>query len=284
MLIGEREEVSAEQTAAFMETGTVHILSNAVIEGDVHVAGGQVIIDGTVRGLAKVYAGRLTVNGTVGGRLDAQASERLIIGPNAIIGGTLKYRSTQEAQIDPGARIAGAVSFEPMTEVRVGKDAPRAAFWSIIGAMTAFSTLALLGMVLLIVWLWRRFAGETLQETSDRFWQSLGRGLVYAIITPIVAILLAVSIIGLIPGILLAMAYIALMTLAKVMAGMFLGAWFEAVIKKRPNLHVTWLNAVLGVIAFLIVSMIPLVGFLLSLVIVLALFGVMAQKVQKMLV
>ncbi len=264
--------------------GTVHILANSVIEGDLHVVGGQVVLDGAVRGKAVVYSGRLTVNGTVGGSLTAKASDKLVVGPDARIGGALKYNSPSEADIASGARIGGKISYEPMASVKVNREAPKAIFWAAVGALTAVRTLALLGLTILLVWLWRRQSLDVMQEAKDSFWPSLGKGLVYAILTPIVALLLIISLIGMLPGFLLVMAYIALMILAKVMAGMFVGAYTEALIKKRPNLRVSWLNAILGVIGLVIIGMIPFIGWLVVTAVCLMLFGVMAQRGQKMLV
>lgn len=261
--------------------GTVHLLANSVVQGDIHVIGGQVVIDGTVQGSVRYFGGRLTINGTVQGNVNAKASEKLIIGSNANIGGALTYQSPQEAQIADGAHISGVVSYKPMTELRVNKQAPRLALFAIIGMLTAIKTLACLGMVLLVVWLWRRSASDVLQEANDHFWPSLGRGLVYTILVPIAAILLIVSFIGLIPGILLLLGYFSLMIVVKVLSGIFLGAWFWAVMKKRPALQITWVNAIIGMLALELLGLIPIIGWIIQILVFVAIFGVVATRAQK---
>lgn len=261
--------------------GTVNLLANSVVQGDVSILGGQVVIDGTVRGSIRYLGGRLTINGTVAGDVNAKASERLVIGPNASIGGSLSYKSPKEAQIAQGAQVAGKVSYEPMTELRVNKQVPRAAFLAVLGILTALRTLALLGAVLLAVWLWRRSALDVVQEASDRFWPSLGRGLVYAVLAPIAIILLMVSFIGFIPGVLLLLGYIGLMIMVKVLSGIFLGAWLWAIIKKKSTMQVTWASAIIGLVILEFIGLIPLIGWIVRILITLALFGVLATRVQK---
>lgn len=241
--------------------GTVHLLPGAVVQGDLYATGGQVILDGTVQGSVHMSGGQLTVNGT--------------------INGALTYHSSKLARIAPDARIGGPVTYEP---TGIGAErAPRAVLWMLVGVLTAMRMLMFLGMAALIVWRWRRQALAVMQEAMDGFWPHTGRGLAFAVLIPLAAVLLLMSFIGTIAGGLLLLAYVAGIAIAKVLAGMFLGAWLSALIAKRQVLHITWANALGGTILIQLLTLLPVIGWIVQILAFLSLFGVLAERARKQL-
>ncbi len=263
--------------------GTIHILSESSVQGDLYVAGGQVIIDGAVRGSVRMMGGRLTINGSVGGDVRARADRDLVLGSGSSIGGMLSYRSQRPATIASDAVIAGGVAYEPIRSISGVREVPRGLFWALVGAVTAMKTLALFGMVALIVWRWRRQATQVLQEVKEALWGSVGKGLLYGILTPVAVVVLMMSFIGIIPGALILLAYLATMILAKVLAGILLGAWLSGVIYKHQALHVTWANALLGTLLIQVIGIVPFAGWLVQSVACLAVFGLLAHRAQQTL-
>jgi cytoskeletal protein CcmA (bactofilin family) len=246
--------------------GTVHLLSGAVLDGDVYVAGGQVIIDGTVGGSVHMVVGR-----------------SLAIGSGARIAGTLYYRSSQEAVIADGAHI-GAISFEPrQPRFHSGTVGAKGILWALLAALTAVKMLAFLGAAALVMWRWHRWSLSEMQEADGAFWRSVGRGLVYAILVPIGAVLLLMSFVGSFAGLFALLVYAATGLAAKVLAGMFLGAWLSKVVAKRTVLHLTWTNALGGAILAQLLPIIPFIGMIVVVLFSLAMFGVLAGTVQKKL-
>lgn len=263
--------------------GTVHVLSESSVQGDLYVAGGQVTIDGTVRGSVRMMGGRLTINGSVLGDVRARADRELTLGAGSSIGGALSYRSQRPATIAADAVIAGGVAYEPLRSLSGVKEVPKGLFWAIVGAVTAMKMLALFGMVALIVWRWRRQATEALQEVKGALWNHVGKGLLYGILTPVAIVALMVSFVGIIPGGLVLLAYLAVMMVAKVLAGMLLGAWLSGLIYKHPALRITWANALLGTLLIEVVGIVPVAGWLIQSIACLAVFGLLAHRVRMTL-
>ncbi len=263
--------------------GKVHVLGDGVVAGDLYVAGGQVTVDGTVRGSVTVAGGRLVVNGTVLGSVTARVSDALVVGPGATVGGGMEYHSPREAEIDSTARVSGPVVHTPVKRAERDGSAAAAIGLGVLGVLTAMKTLAFVGLAALLMWRWRRQVLEVLQDVHDRFLPSLGHGVVYLIMVPVAGILLLVSFIGTLPGVLLLMLYGALGILAKVMAGMFIGASLWRVMRKGTVLHLEWTSAIVGVVVLELIGLIPFIGWLVKWVVCVAVFGALASRTRKML-
>lgn len=243
--------------------GTVHLLPGAAVQGDLLVAGGQVIIDGMVQGSVKMVGGQLTVNGIVNGDVYARAGKDTVVGPGARIGGTMTYVSTQKM----GVATTGGF--------------PMRILWGIIALVTGIKMLAMLGLGVLLIWVWRKQSLEVLAQGHDAFWSSLGKGFAYAILVPIAAILLLVSFVGSLAGVIIALVYIIGMILASVLAGMFLGSWLVNVFKKRAALRLSWWSGLLGIVLMSVLSLVPVVGWILAALLDMVMFGVVVHTIQR---
>ena len=261
--------------------GTTHILPGASISGDVLVAGGQVIIDGAVYGNVKYAGGALHINGSVRGSVSAKMNDRLEIGSTASINGKLTYSAPREAVIAQGAHIAGAVRFDPVAGGRADRGVPQRAIWAIIGLVTGMKLLAVLGLTLIITWRWRRQATEVLAVVRTHFWQSLGHGIAYMILVPIAAILLLMSFVGILPGVLVILSFITALILTKALTGIFVGALLMMMFNKKDTLHITWGSAIGGVFLLEIITLIPVVGWLVGTAVWLGVFGAVGQRIQS---
>lgn len=178
-----------------------------------------------------------------------------------------------QAMMDAITRIGGPVNMDRGLVAGI--------MVAVIGVITAMQMLAYLGMTSLLVWKYRTWASRVLQETRTAFWPSVGKGLLFAILTPISVGLLVMSFVGIIPGVLVALGYVALLVLAKVVSGMFLGAWLWSVVNKKPTFHVTWVNALAGAVLIYVIVLVPVIGMLASTVIMLAVFGVVSQMAVR---
>jgi hypothetical protein len=143
--------------------------------------------------------------------------------------------------------------------------------------------LALLGMIALVLWRWRRPATQALQEVREAFWGFVGKGIVYGILTPVAVVVLMMSFIGIIPGSLILLAYFAAMMLAKVLAGLLLGAWLSSLIYKHPTIHITWANALLGTVLLQVLGIVPIAGWIVQCLVFTAAFGFLAHRAQQAL-
>lgn len=247
--------------------GTVHVLPGAVVQGDLIVAAGQVIVDGMVQGSVRMTGGQLVINGTVYGDVRYRSQDQLQKGESAVIGGRVLRTAVSPSR-------AG---------VRVSEGVFKGALWAVVGIVTGMELLASLGLAALLMWRWRRQSLDVLSEARDAFWPSLGRGVAYGILVPIAAILLLISFVGSFPGALLLMAYIAVCILTKAFAGMLFGSWLVMVVKKRQVMHLTWASVLGGVIVIRIVEIIPVVGWIISIAATIVVFGAVAHRIQQQL-
>lgn len=251
--------------------GTVHLLSGAVVQGDVLVAGGQVVIDGMVQGSVRMTGGQLAVNGTVSGDVRYRAREEIRRGADAVIGGSVVRTEIKsgwvQRQISAGF-LEGSL---------------KGALWAAIAIMTGMELLAALGLAAVLMWRWRRQSLDVLAETRSAFWSSVGRGIVYGVLVPVASVLLLVSFIGALPGVLALLAFVAVAVLTKAMAGMLAGSWLMMVVKKRSTLSLTWGTALGGVVLLRLFSLIPIVGWIVDMLATIAVFGVLAHRIHRQL-
>lgn len=262
--------------------GTVHLLPGSRVGGDLVVAGGQVTIDGIVAGSVRMIGGVLAINGTVQGNISARTDESIMLGSSAVVGGNLAYRSPRELQMAEGARVTGSVEYtENPRSVRFDDRAPKRIGWAIVGVLSAMQLIATLGLAAFLMWRWRRPVLELFTQAHGAFLRSLGRGIVYGVVTPIVAILLLLSFVGVLPGVLVLLAYAGMLILTKALAGMFFGAWLMMVVQKRTTLNMTWASALGGVILLGLIGIIPVVGWLVGAAFCLAVFGTLAHELFR---
>lgn len=263
--------------------GTLHVLPGARIDGDVYVAAGQVIIDGTINGTVRMTGGRLALNGSVMGDVRARLSQQLTIGDHAIVRGTLAYRATHEAVVPSTAQLSHAVAFDRISTVPKTSPVPGRVAWVIVEALTAISMLMLLGFTALVLWRWRRQSLEVLTSVDESFWRSLGRGVVFMILGPIAIILLLMSFVGTIAGIIAIMLFATLCIVAHVLAGMYLGAWIAKHWKRSGALHLGWVSGLGGVVLFQALGLIPVLGWVVRMALVFAVFGVLTHRAEQQL-
>lgn len=260
--------------------GTVHVLPGASIQGDLIVAAGQAIVDGNVMGSVRMVGGTLTLNGTVGGNVMARADQQITLGSTAQIRGALDYRSQKEVVMNAGATVGGKITYTALNKVSIDERSPQRALWAVVGIFTGMQLFAALGLAALLMWRWRRQSLEVMSQAKDAFWPSLGMGIAYGILVPIAAVFLLISFVGTLPGVILLMLYVSGMILTKALAGMFFGSWLVMVVKKRPVMHMTWWSVLGGVVLLRIVELIPLLGWIISMAAMLAVFGVIASRVH----
>jgi cytoskeletal protein CcmA (bactofilin family) len=266
--------------------GSINILPDAVIEGDLVVAGGEVILDGVVNGDVRLVGGRLVLNGTVMGDVKARLDEDLVVGTGAVVMGELSYKARKEGIISEFAQI-GSVVFEPRLDAivkdgDVGKKA--AGVFALIAAFIAsWRFLMLLGFTLLVVLAWKKWANQVVETASNSFLRSFGLGLVMFIVTPVIIALLLMSLVGTLVGLFGIAAYAAVLILSKVFAAVLAGAILARLLSRRKAWQITWPWAIFGVVALKIVGLVPILGWLAGVVLMLAALGILMRQIMDML-
>jgi hypothetical protein len=206
---------------------------------------GEALIDGTVTETLVVFNGRTEITGTVGEDVIV-FNGRVVLRSGSRVGGDVVSR--QAPQIEDGATIEGSVDDLPT----------RWDFWDItfVGRFVwwlAYSVSTLvLGLVLLL--LARGLDPASISALRDRLGGTIGFGLLWFILLPIVAVLLFVTIVGIPLGLFLLLALALVYSIGYVVGALALGRLFVKVPRSR---YVAFLA---GWGALRVIALVPFLG------------------------
>jgi hypothetical protein len=213
-------------------------------------------VAGTVRDTLVIVNQTATVSGEVG-RDAFVFNGTLRLEPGVRIGGDVVLINGELSQAD-GALIAGEVMERSGAEM--GAEFGRVA--------TAVSFVGWLGMTLLVVVValgWAAVGGSQLSAIAGllgaRPGLAAGAAVIFWIVTPIVAFVAFVTVIGIPIGITLLLVVLPLLWgLGYVATGTRLGFFLADLRHATPDLAHPYLEAVLGVVIFQLIGLIPIVG------------------------
>jgi hypothetical protein len=258
---------------AFLAGGHVTVGPEAVLKRGVWIAGNEVRILGSMDGEVRIAANTVTVNGIISNKLYIHANQ-VIIGEKAAITGPVYYSAPQEATIDPGARVEEGLQFQKTEAAPVTP----AAFFTFIWFIKAVVIAAAAVLFFLV---FRKWTANFALKVSSDFAQDLLRGLVLLFIVPIFSILALMTVILAVPGIAAMLVYALFTIVAFVFGGIVLGSLAAKHAFRRPDYEVNWKTVVLGVVALQFIGLIPVLGWLTSIVFFLAAFGGLFHLLYK---
>lgn len=262
---------------------TVTVHESSVIGGDLLLGAGTAVLRGDVGGELWGGAEELTIEGTITGNVNVKVGT-LVIKPGASIGGNLTYTGRQEAAIPAGV-VKGSVQFTQRVDDRSGKDggkglkalAPLALFadftWKVISYLMVFLT----GLVL-IAMAPRRMAGAASAIRTDTG-PVAGYGAIALFVTPIAALVVCLTVIGLPLGIITLLLWSILLYLSQLPVGLLIG---HLVLGRNRPLETKGFMIgclALGLLLLWLLKAIPVVGFFVWLAS--ALFGLGAFVVSE---
>lgn len=261
----------------FATGGNITLTPTAVIGRSAALYGSDVTIAGRIGGDLRVTASRITLDGEVGGKAKLVADE-IVLGPKARITGALTYVSPSELRKAEGATIGGPVVREEApaqqgsngTFERSWERSFSAPWWG-GGLMTFLAFLAAGALFLLLV---PRFATKAAARIRYSPWAALGLGFATAIATPVLAVLLFVTLLGIPLGIALLALYPLLLMVGFLVGVVFIGEMLVARLRKGGSAGfgsaVLWFA--LALVLTVLLSNVPFVGG--ALVALLSLAGV----------
>jgi len=271
---GDVRAVGAQVTIDAPVTGDVVIAGGTVNVSaparDVRLFGANVQATGGAQGPVTIYGADVTLDGDYAGDVEIIASDRLTIGPNTHIHGVLKYNAPQQAEIPASSVVDGGVTYTgSYAYVPTNAEAQK---FAIAGAGVFFIVRALSVMVAagLLAGLFPMFSEPLAKRIFTRRYAHasllalLGFGLLIA--TPVLILLLMVSFVGGGIALLLGSAYVLLVFLSYIYAGILAGGATRYLITKRSATLISWQDAILGMLLFFIVGSIPYLGGIITLV------------------
>ena len=235
--------------------GTVDLASNESV--DILVAvNSEARVAGTVRDTLVIVNQPATVSGNVG-RDAIVVNGTLRLEPTAHVGGDVVLINGELDQAD-GAVIAGRVA--ERSGASIGAEFSR--------VTATLSIIAWLGVTLLFVVValgWAAVGGRQLSDVAGllgaRPELAAVAAVIFWIVVPVVAVVAFVTVIGIPIGITLLLVVLPLLWgLGYVTTSTRLGFFFADLRRTTPNLARPFLEAVLGVVIFQLIGLIPIVG------------------------
>ncbi len=257
--------------------GKIYIADGSAVGGDLLVFGGQTIVEGAISGRVHVTGGEVTINGPISGNVEIQGG-KLMVGGRAVISGNLRYRGPQAPVINPGASIKGKIEF---VADDFGGNQFRY-FANGIGILAAAGGILInLVLALLFFGCFKKRAVSLTHEAITGFWRNVGRGVLMVIVVPVVSVILLMTIVGLPVGIfgllLLGIGNI----LAMAISGAIFGTWVMRTIVKRGDHQPTTMTVIWGTVALRVITLIPVIGWVIGAIFCAAAFGVLAAAAYR---
>ncbi|MFO0702928.1 MAG: polymer-forming cytoskeletal protein [Candidatus Andersenbacteria bacterium] len=271
--------------------GTVTIAQGATVSGDVVVASGVLVLDGNVRGNVVVNAGNVAVAGTIsgdttihaetlqlGGELKRNAtlvaSSDLRVTPGLKLAGNVRYL-THRGHVDFGPGLAGHATFDESLAAGGATPDVRGLLMFIVGFLLLGLIWNALLILVFVLWLRRPFQ-RAAEHLAVNFWKDFGIGLLILIATPVAAVVLMVTVIGLPLGGLLMVAYVVALLLSKALPAIVAARWLERRSKQHwSTAKIFWVSVGI-MVALQLVGLIPFIGWVPSLLLIPATYGALA--------
>jgi hypothetical protein len=236
----------------FVIGGVLHILSTATIDGDVIFFGGEADINGKVGGSVLGTSKQLRIDGEVKGDVDVTTASTLTLGDKANIAGFVNY-----ASVSPIVRAQNATVGKEVTQTayvavsETGESKTRTALVPVF--ISLFATLSLF-------LLFKKELLNLVVHTKRSAGKSMLLGLGVIILGPIVALILSVTVLGLLLGIMTFALVMLAYTLGYVVMGVVFGAYLSEWFTKQATVSLPWILA--GSLGVQLLLMVPVVGVL----------------------
>jgi cytoskeletal protein CcmA (bactofilin family)/anti-sigma factor RsiW len=237
-------------------TQSTELEHNSTIDGSLTLGTATGELNGKIGGDLLVLGADLAIDGSMGRNVNIR-SDRLSIGPNAEIKGAIKYQGRREADVSPGAKLASPIQYR---QLRRGPNYAQVGYYwrEVLDWGASF----LFGLVLFFVA--PGFFADAV-NACKKVGPALGFGVLFLIATPIAAIIVCITIVGLGVGVTTLLLYFIAIYAAQV----FVGAWLgETVLGPGPAAGAALGRLALGLALLRVVRMLPFIGPLATFVMV----------------
>lgn len=250
--------------------GSIRLDENSKVGGNVYLAGSNVKLKGTTSGNVLIAGGIVAISGTIGRNVTI-VSDLITIADGAVINGSLTYYSRNKAEIAPGAKITGPVEQKMPPQVPADSGA---VVGSLIFSFLIWKALSYL-LVIFVVWkLWPVGLGALLADFATTPWRKMGTGLIAAIVVPVGVVIALITLVGLPLGLIVAALYAIAAYLGKVLGVLLFGRAIAQALKITVTAErFPFIPYLLGLFILVVISAVPVFGFLINVVIWLWGFG-----------
>ena len=236
---------------------TVLLSTNSSVREWAWLAGRSIDVQGSVGGDLRAAGKSILISGDIAGDAIVTA-ENIQVKSDAVIHGDLIVQSSYQPTIDAGATVKGEIIHE-----RLGRKGLLVPFMK-IGTALLFMTSIIIA-VLTIFLLFPQVSGTAVEEVRNSLLGIFGLGISFAFVSPIVIAILFMTGIGLIIGLLLLGGYLLALLLGLLIGIVVLSQYALDKFYKQKEMGVSAkvLIVTLTTVVFLILSQLPVLGFIL---------------------
>lgn len=280
-VVGETVNISGNIAGDLFVAGNkITIADNVHIKGDLLFSAGAIHINGIVDGDIKGGGGEITIGGKVGGDINLEVSELTILS-TADINGSLTYIGEDRAVIQTGAQINGITTHKLPEAKEDQSETFLLALFSSIKTKFIGLLMALLAGLLIILIAPKRLASLA-ESISSRPGPSAGWGALMLFVTPIAAVVICITIVGLPVGLIALALWGIAIYLAQIPVGLFLGQWIISHFRDIEDTRGIMIGALaIGLIILKLLSLIPYLGFFIGLAVILFGLGSVIAAIRR---
>ncbi len=251
---------------------TVEMTNKATIGRDLAFAASKIHIDSMIEKSIRGYGTDATLSNTVGSDVTITVNN-LTIASSAQIRGNLIYTSKDAAKIQNGAIIGGTTTHKE-AQTRTTPTWPPLGIW---GSVICFFMALLTGIVLIVIAPKR--AKLVAAAIKSKPLPTLGWGALIFFATPIAAVIVCITVIGIPVGLIGLVLYGIALYVSLVIVSLFIGSWILGRSSKIETRGIMIGAFSLGLIILTLVNLIPYIGI--PLFMATAIFGLGAMFVSE---
>lgn len=239
----------------------VSVHNSGRTKGSIFIIAANASLTNGASGPVTIYANNISLAGNFDDDVDIIASGRITLAASTTIRGKLSYEAPDIASIPKSASLIGGVQY---TNASYLPDVGTSRILALV-SIGFFLFARILGALILaglLAGLFPRLAEMVAErastEHSRNILLTILLGFAILVVAPILIILLALTFVGIGLSILLLIVYVLLVFSAFLYAGILLGSMFARQFAKRET--VLWRDGVFGMLALSLISLVPVVG------------------------
>lgn len=242
---------------SFLAAEKLSIRDQAVVDGDLFLGSGLLTVNGIINGNVYIGAGDITISGVINGNVRVHGG-RIKFNPEGRINGDLTYSTREKLPEEEKAKVSGTVTYKKQKDMDGFFDGS-GEFFKFIGFI--FKMLMSISFIIggsLILFLPICKSLESNPHMKN-FWQTALWGLIPIFMYPAVFLILFLLGFTIPLALILALAYIPLFFVAKVVGATMVGEFIAK--KLNWSLRKRHYHFLVGAALFAILTQIPVVDF-----------------------
>jgi len=268
-VLGQSISITSEVARNVWALGSSVALSDESRVGwDLIAAGATITANGPVGGNITSGGATVVIGNTVGKNVSAaiDTDGHLILTEKANIAGNVSYQAAGPEQLEQrsGAQIAGEVTQQPFSRPDANQFKKAFSAAGLFFKMVSLFSLLVIGLIIVSL------IPKKVQQVTDTMltkpWPTLGIGAAYFFVTPLAIILLFFTIIGIPLALMAIPLYLISLYVGKLFVAITVGWWLMQRFSQGKYKGSPIVPLILGLIALIIVTWLPVLGWLIGLV------------------